>query len=467
MTSNTSEFTFTWPTEPLAEDVWQRSDVPQFRQRAMPENPEVLNRDSRWPAFFPAPVCLVTTTDGETLALEREVGASIVNRFPYVMAITFTRTGLSDRHHPRSRFCEILERSGVAAIQFLPPGPALGRALTAIATIPDARLGERLTVADLPVRPGRTNPSPVLTDAYMVYEARLAKPGKDFEGNDIHPQPWLDVGSHRVYFLEIETIQLREDIALGRTQLHWRSLPLWTPGLTVPERERMPSPAVSRPGKYVKGYTPFYRFPAANTVAFEYDQMVDGMAVKHLEPLPENQIEVDNDRARWPCFFPSSLGMITAWGDDGQPNVMPCGSTMVVSRHPFIIAPCISYSAINQRYAPRGSLPMIRARGSFGCGIAYAGDDIVEAIRYTGTVSIAEDGDKVANAGLRWHDGGAAPVLEDLPVSFECRLIGERLLGTHVMLLGEVTRILVRDDCAPDRRLEWLPHAELRPVPAE
>ena len=55
-----------------------------------------------------------------------------------------------------------------------------------------------------------------------------------------------------------------------------------------------------------QAYNPNYAFPAASTIAFESDDMRNGMAIKHLPPLPQDQVEVDNVRARWPCFFPSS-----------------------------------------------------------------------------------------------------------------------------------------------------------------
>jgi hypothetical protein len=46
---------------------------------------------SRWPAFFPSPICLATTRHDDVSHLEKVVGASIVNRFPYVVALSFCR----------------------------------------------------------------------------------------------------------------------------------------------------------------------------------------------------------------------------------------------------------------------------------------------------------------------------------------------------------------------------------------
>lgn len=455
-------YTYRWPHEDASGDpAWQPALDGRFRARAMPESTAELAKDSRWPGFFPSPLALVTIRDGDSVLMEKVVGATVVNRFPYTMALSFCREGLSERHYVRRTFMDALERSGDAVVQFLPPGADLDSAMAAILDLPEDRTSERVGRARLHTRPARQVDAPVLAQSYMAYECRLVKPGKDFEGEPIHGQPYADVGSHRVFFLEIVCIQLREDIARGDTQIRWRALPRWAPALPSPPAPGGgPEAALAKLG-YVKGYTPDYAFPTAGTTAFEADGFADGMAWRALPPLPEDQVEVDNDRARWPCFFPSPVGMITSWGADGRPNVMPCGSTAIVSRHPLVVAPCVSYARINDRYAPRQSLPDIRAGGRFGCGVPYMDSAVTAAIRYCGNVSIATDPDKAATAGLDMIGGGPSPVIAQMPVHFDCRVIGEIRLGTHVMFLGEVERILVRADVSPDNPLHWIPWADV------
>ena len=295
----------------------------------------------------------------------------------------------------------------------------------------------------------------------MVYEARLVNPGWDFEGQPIYETPWEDVGSHRIYFLEITAIQLRSDIACGSSQIHWRSLPAWSPKTGPTRVDQHTGPDIFS-GRYTKGYTPHYSFPSTGTIGFEADEVNEGMAVKRLPTLPQDQVEVDNDRARWPCFFPSSAGLITTWTDDGLPNLMPCGSTTVISRHPMVITPCVSYAAINQRYAPRASLDLIRKRGRFGCGIPFINSDIIDAIKYCGNISVSIDPDKVSHAGIEVRPEAWAPIVRSIPIHFDCEVVGEIRLGTHIMFLGEVRRIEVRDDVNPDNPLEWYPWADVR-----
>src|SRR5689334_16346276 len=102
-------YRFTWPAESLKDDPrWVQSG--ERFVRMMPEAREELAADSQWPAFFPSPICVITATDGSRTVVEREVGASIVNRFPYVVAVSVCRDALSSRHHPRATFIDVLER---------------------------------------------------------------------------------------------------------------------------------------------------------------------------------------------------------------------------------------------------------------------------------------------------------------------------------------------------------------------
>ncbi len=307
-----------------------------------------------------------------------------------------------------------------------------------------------------------TNEAPVFDASYMVYEGSLVKPAKDFVGELIYPQPWIDVGSHRVYFLEINAIQLRQDIAEGRSQIHWRSLPAWSPQL---QPQHISSEVGDRvqDRRYQKGYTPHYAFPSAGTIAFEAERIENQMAVKLLPPLPEDQVEVDNDRARWPCFFPSSAGMITTWTANGIPNLMPCGGTTVISRHPLVISPCVSYADINERYAPRASLDIIRTTRKFCCGVPFVSDEVVDAMKYAGNISLNRDSNKLLHSGLQWEQWEWAPGLPALPVHFDCEVVGEVRLGTHIMFLGEVRQIRVRADVTLDNPLEWYPWAQVVP----
>jgi len=463
---------YLWPEVPLKETRgWHQVDDGTAWLRPLPETAAEVCRDSRWPAFFPSSISFATTHDGPKVLLERIVGASIVNRFPLVLSLSVCRTDLSGRHHPRREFMTALERSGNATVQFFSPGPALDRVLNACSDVPEERTSSRIAYSGLSTRRAATHDAPIFDGAYLVYEGRLVSPSRDLEGQAIHTCPWHDVGSHRVYFIEICAIQLRADIAAGQSQIHWKSLPDWRPKnpVPVPPAQSLGELA-GRDGvkTFQKPYTPFYVFPSSKTASFEFDEPADrlagvhGMAIKRLPSTSAGQLERDNDRARWPCFFPSSAGMITTWFDDRTPNLMPCGSTTVVSRHPLVIAPCVSYAAVNDRYAPRATLATIRRTGRFGCGVPFIHDAVVAAMRYAGNTSILQDHDKLGHCGLEWDANPDAPLLPTLPIHFDCEVTGEVRLGTHIMFLGEVRRIRVRADVHPENPICWCPWATIK-----
>lgn len=450
LTTAQTKAAYRWPAEPLSPEKGWHRDEDMALWRPMPEDPAEVAVDSRWPAFFPSPICLVTTGDGQTTALEKVVGASIVNRFPYLVALSFCREPLSERHYARSTFCDLIERTGTASVQFIAPGPQLDAAMGAIGHVPDADGHTRIAASGLGIRPSISSEAPVFEDAFMAYEAQLAAPMTDHDGNQLFERPWVDVGSHRIYFFRITTIQLRQDIATGQAQVNWRSLPEFSTDLALTGASLE---ALESSGKYIKGYEPNYRFPASGTIAFRGDYVRDGMTVLEVK----DELITDNDDARWPCFFPQSAGIITSRSAEGVDNVMPCGSTTVVSRHPLVIAPCVSYAAVNERYAPRASLDLILENGWFGCGVPFINEAVIESLRYAGNMSLREDVEKLRNSGFRHDAGDRVPVLTGLPLFFECEVIGHELLGTHAMIFGQVTRIRVGADVSPDNPLEWCP----------
>ncbi len=455
------KYLYTWPHGELNGDsAWRKSEHSGYVEHPMPEKDEKLANDSRWPGFFPSAICFVTTGDENNNALEKVVGATIVNRFPYIVALSFCTKPLSERHYVRENFMKRLESGGSVAVQYFEPGKFIDKAMDAITNIDDNEIEKRIASTGLKTVKAQTNDSPVFEDAYLVYEAKLVKPGKDFEGNPIFDKPYTDYGSHRIYYLEIEAIQLREDIRKCETQIAWKSLPKWEAQKPLQQL----TPSATKPVvdvKYQKGYTSDYFFPGKNTIGFEYDKIENGMAIKFLPPLPEDQVEVDNDKARWPCFFPSSVGLVTTWGEDGSANLMPCGSTSVLIRHPLCFAICVSYAKINVRYAPRASLKSLLEQKQFICGVPFANDTIVDAIKYAGNISITQDLDKINNAGLEYFEDEYGPVLSALPISYRCKIVDVVRLGTHFLMLGEVQSVIVRDDVTKDNCLKWYSYPDV------
>lgn len=81
---------------------------------------------------------------------------------------------------------------------------------------------------------------------------------------------------------------------------------------------------------------------------------------------------------------------------------------------------------------------MFRDAGAFAVNVMPAGsEDLIR--RFS-----APDIDRFE--GVSWHDGGAGqPVLDEALASFECRLWAEYPGGDHVIFVGEVLKIKIRD----------------------
>ena len=65
------------------------------------------------------------------------------------------------------------------------------------------------------------------------------------------------------------------------------------------------------------------------------------------------------------------------------------------------------------------------------------------------------------NAGLMVVDGNHTPVPLDYPIHFECKVVGEHYMGSHVMLFGEVTNIILHPALTKETPMEWNPWPQL------
>ena len=210
---------YTFPGEGRAIKGELHGGVVTFKLR---ESLEKLAEDSRWPALFPQSITFATTGTMEAPIVERCVGATVVNRFPYIVCVSLCRERLSDRHHPRADVMEAIELANAFSVNILTESPEAEALLGACAEAPPR---ERLARAGLGVRRGEVTAVPVIDVAPLVYECELTEPAEDFEGEPIFQRPREDLGSHTLYFGEVRAIQLDERIAKRETQILWHSLP--------------------------------------------------------------------------------------------------------------------------------------------------------------------------------------------------------------------------------------------------
>src|ERR1700730_4150690 len=119
-------FRYLWPLPGTFDSpAWRIQSDGKYRFGSMQETEDELAKESRWPALFPSPMCIVTTSHSGVAHVEKVVGASIANRFPYVLALSFCRQPLSERHYVRRTFMDAVEASRRVTVQFLMPGNGL------------------------------------------------------------------------------------------------------------------------------------------------------------------------------------------------------------------------------------------------------------------------------------------------------------------------------------------------------
>ncbi len=144
--------------------------------------------------------------------------------------------------------------------------------------------------------------------------------------------------------------------------------------------------------------------------------------------------------------YPEWVVLVSTVDEDGTPDVMPAGWSMVASYQP----PMFAVSVGHTRYTHE----LVRSRKEFV--VAFPGPGLEEAIAYTGSCSGRDVKEKVANAGLAVFEASLVepPLLEDCVVNLECELAGELEAGDHTIFLGRVVAAHVAPD-VPGRLLNF------------
>ncbi|MBW2250559.1 MAG: flavin reductase family protein [Deltaproteobacteria bacterium] len=142
------------------------------------------------------------------------------------------------------------------------------------------------------------------------------------------------------------------------------------------------------------------------------------------------KVQADFKRLRYP--LPVTLvGAIVK----GKPNFLTIGFFAILSHLP----PIISVSLYKNHYSVRG----IKENGAFSVNIPSA--DMVKKTDYCGIVS----GRKVDKSNLFKSFYGqlnTAPMIEECPLNFECKLFRTIEIGNNLIFLGEVVSVYANEE---------------------
>ncbi|MEV7657711.1 flavin reductase family protein [Streptomyces anulatus] len=123
--------------------------------------------------------------------------------------------------------------------------------------------------------------------------------------------------------------------------------------------------------------------------------------------------------------FPSGVGVVTTFAGDGSPRGMTCTSLCSVSLDPPILLVCLGTGS--------NTLKAVRESGSFAVNLLHAQGRTTAELFASGA---PDRFDRVA-----WRAGAddAGPHLtEDAHIIADCSVVGDRVVGDHAVLMGEV-----------------------------
>lgn len=139
-----------------------------------------------------------------------------------------------------------------------------------------------------------------------------------------------------------------------------------------------------------------------------------------------------------PAAYPTPVFLVGTYDSAGKPNVMAVAWGGICCSKP----PCVAVSVRKATYT-YGNLT---ERKAFTVSIPSA--ENVVAADFVGIAS-GRDVDKFAVAGLTAvrSDLVDAPLVDECPVSLECRVVNVTELGLHTQFVGEILDVKVDSEC--------------------
>lgn len=128
---------------------------------------------------------------------------------------------------------------------------------------------------------------------------------------------------------------------------------------------------------------------------------------------------------------------------DNRPNFMTAAWSGIACSKP----PCISVAIQPIRYTHKGILE----NNMFSINIPSA--DMVKEVDFCGIYSGKKD-DKSAIFRVFYGDVETAPLIEECPLNFECKVIQSLELGSHTLFIGEVLETHVSSNCMNEKNID-------------
>jgi len=142
-------------------------------------------------------------------------------------------------------------------------------------------------------------------------------------------------------------------------------------------------------------------------------------------------------------FYPWPVVLVSCVDEQDKPNIITIGASSICSSNP----PTVGIAVGVAQY----SLGLIERTGDFGVNLPTA--EQLWQTDYCGSYS-GRSMDKFEAVGFTPMPSTQieAPLIEQCPVSMECRLIHRVNLGNHDWLIGEIVAVHVDDSVLDDKQ---------------
>ena len=133
-----------------------------------------------------------------------------------------------------------------------------------------------------------------------------------------------------------------------------------------------------------------------------------------------------------PYLFPMPVLLVATYCDDGSVNVMNMAWSQICARNMVSLK-------INERHKTSENLKQRRA-----FTLSLADEAHLEAADFFGIVSGRKMPDKFARSGLTAvkSEKVDAPIIQELPLTLECRVVKDEMTPYGHMILGEIVGVL-------------------------
>ena len=141
---------------------------------------------------------------------------------------------------------------------------------------------------------------------------------------------------------------------------------------------------------------------------------------------------------------PTETVVVSAYDENGKAEACTLAFYMVSSHMP----PCVTV-AINATQRRKTLAAMLKSKAFV---LAFPSIDQIKEADYLGVES-GYNTDKIKNIGFTVTEAKTvhAPIINELPLSFECEIVHTVTVGSHMQVTGELKRILSEESILNDK----------------